>query len=142
MITDRCSTTGLLHVLSFEYSQIYNSYFRVLFLGLIILDISSHWCQMYASTKLQLHHKSSSANETRFFLVRWYYGYYFFFGYLCVGAEFSYIILYAMAHVENDGRLWSLLKLMLNCCLPGCAMKQVVNVCQGLSAGVTALFSA
>lgn len=47
MITDRCSTAGLLHVLSFEYNNIlYNSYFRVLFLGLIILDISSHWCQV------------------------------------------------------------------------------------------------
>lgn len=89
---------------------------------------------MYASTKLQLHHKSSSANEKRFFLVRWYYGYYYFFGYLCVSAEFSFIILYAMAHIERGSSLGSFLKLMLNCCLPGCAMKQVVNICQGLSA--------
>jgi len=47
MITDRCSTAGLLHVLSFEYNE-YVTFplFRVLFMGLILLDISSHWCQV------------------------------------------------------------------------------------------------
>ena len=44
MITDRCSTAGLLHVLSFEYSHL--SFYRVMFLGLMILDLSSHWCQV------------------------------------------------------------------------------------------------
>lgn len=45
MITDRCSTAGLLHVLSFEYSSKI-PFARTLFLFLIILDMSSHWCQV------------------------------------------------------------------------------------------------
>lgn len=104
MITDRCSTTGLLYVLSCEYNAttIGNNsvQYRLLFLFLLLLDISSHWCQMYSSIQVSnsnnsiVHHKSDEGNSTKNFLVRWFYKYYWFFGYLCVGAEFTYILLY------------------------------------------------
>jgi CDP-diacylglycerol--inositol 3-phosphatidyltransferase len=56
MITDRCGTAGFLFVLAGEYQQYYYhdhdnhhhlaSLFRLLFLSLMLLDISSHWVQV------------------------------------------------------------------------------------------------
>jgi CDP-diacylglycerol--inositol 3-phosphatidyltransferase len=55
MITDRCGTAGFLFVLAGEYQQYYHhdqnnrhlaSLFRLLFLSLMLLDISSHWVQV------------------------------------------------------------------------------------------------
>jgi CDP-diacylglycerol--inositol 3-phosphatidyltransferase len=147
MITDRCSTAGLLHVLSFEYATATATTSRIpmarsLFLMLMILDLSSHWCQMFASAKLDMHHKSDDANKNHFFLVRWYYGYYYFFGYCCVGAEFSYVLLYILSNVSNavGGDSNSMIvhtewvQLALYLVLPGCAIKQLVNVVQLCSA--------
>jgi CDP-diacylglycerol--inositol 3-phosphatidyltransferase len=80
MVTDRCSTLGLLFVLAGEYAavdaQLFVPAFRLTFLTLMILDISSHWCQMYSSLSVGLHHKSDQGNADRNFLVRWFYGYY------------------------------------------------------------------
>ena len=44
--------------------------------------------------------------------------------------------LYALAHTDDSKMIFmsSLLKLTLKLCLPGCVMKQIVNVCQGFSA--------
>lgn len=47
MITDRLSTAGLLIILS----SFYKSYF-MWFLGLVLLDVSSHWLQTYSSLLL------------------------------------------------------------------------------------------
>jgi hypothetical protein len=103
------------------------------FLLLIILDISSHWCQMYSTSALGKHHKSDEGNEGRNFLVRWFYKYYYFFGYCCVSAEFTYIFAYAIQFTRG---LWchSLLQFLLVVCIPGCTMKQAVNVMQLQSA--------
>ena len=160
MVTDRCSTLGLLFVLYGEYgaigetnfelyrlvrsiflflSKIFNSSERgtfsisdqnsKLFLSLAILDIASHWCQMYAAASFNLHHKSEEGNEKCFILVRWYYQIYAFFGYCCVSAEVTYITLYGLAHAKTPF-LSSLSHVLLFICTPGCATKQVVNVFQ------------
>lgn len=100
---------------------------------LIILDISSHWCQMYSTTSLQQHHKSADGNKGRFFLVRWYYLYYYFFGYCCVGAEFTYVALYILARVNALGgydTIKPFVEYFLMVSVPACAVKQVVNVSQ------------
>lgn len=146
MITDRCSTLGFLYVLSESYRPVDEGLgwpcFRATFLVLVLLDVSSHWCQMYASLACSSggenhHHKSEEGNKGRNFLVRWFYKYYFFFGYLCVGAEFTYILLYLQRHVpswdDEDGVWQILVRGGLMVCLPGCAMKQAVNVAQLLS---------
>ncbi len=105
-----------------------------LFTMLIILDISSHWCQMYSTTALQQHHKSADGNRGRFFLVRWYYLSYPFFGYCCVGAEFTYVTLYILARVNAAAGTIDAVKIALGYVLmvtaPACAVKQVVNVSQ------------
>jgi len=127
MITDRCSTLGLLYVLGMLQSDTQNLS-QLIFLFLILLDISSHWCQMFASSGE--HHKSAEANAKRNPLVLWYYQYYWFFGYLCVGAEFTYIICYCLHYLKEDDFLFMPIRLFFYMCLPGCVLKQIINVVQ------------
>jgi len=146
MVTDRCSTLGLLYVLGGDYHVKYDNskegqfpYWRCLFLSLIVLDISSHWCQMYSTCSLQQHHKSTEGNQGRNIIVRLYYDVYLFFGYCCVGAEFTYICLYMIPYLSDDnddhfGYFTTLLHFTFYLCIPGCAIKQIVNVYQLCSA--------
>lgn len=141
MVTDRCSTLGLLFVLYGEYGDTNHkggTAFRMLFLSLAILDIASHWCQMYSTAALQIHHKSEEGNANRFFLVRWYYQYIPFFGYCCVGAELTYVALYVLSHASADPGYSAIAtwtpRFLWFVCGPGCAIKQIVNVFQLCSA--------
>lgn len=131
MVTDRCSTLGLLFVLALDYEH---SLLRLLFLSLCLLDISSHWCQMYSTSSLGKHHKSEKGNQGRHFLVRWYYKYYIFFGYLCVGAEFTYVLTYVLQFTKDYPRIHPILTWILVFVMPGCFLKQLVNVMQLSSA--------
>lgn len=137
MLTDRLSTLGLLFVLSGDYHQqdvdLGFPIFRLMFLALISLDIASHWSQMFSSAILGAHHKGDDANSERNFIVRLYYGWYLFFGYLCVGTEVVYIIAYVTQFTE-DMICHAYLKAVLFACFPGCLLKQLVNVIQLLSA--------
>ena len=157
MITDRCSTAGLLMILTTKTDS------KALYTALtflLLLDISNHWAQMVMSLYLKQHHKSgkfdvillfkcmyvisiqrtkmlASANEGRFFLVRWFYGYYPFFGYLCVGAEFTYVLLYAtlVCKTDLDAPIMNVLNIaLLYICLPAFIMKQFVYVARLCSA--------
>ena len=138
MITDRCSTAGLLFVLAGEYQSIDATLifpmYRLLFLFLMILDISSHWVQMHSTLALQVHHKSDEGNKGKNVLVRWFYKYYYFFGYLCVGAEFTYILLYVRLHFVPSSSFTDFiafgLQIFLIICIPGCFLKQLVNIAQ------------
>ena len=139
MVTDRCSTMGFLFIVGDAYRSVDEDYWgwpvcRGTCLALVLLDISSHWCQMYASLSGgQHHHKSSAGNQNRHFLVRWFYQYYWFFGYLCVGAEFTYILLLVHHYMDSDDWRRLLVQAGLVICAPGCLAKQVVNVAQLLS---------
>jgi len=138
MITDRCATLGLLMVLMGEYSvpgvTQYTTLYKLLFSFLAILDISSHWCQMFSTAAMNLHHKSRDGNKGRFILVQWYYDIYLFFGYCCVAAEFSYISLYVLAHAHTDTSMYTLCNHLLRLCVPGLIIKNIVNVFQLTSA--------
>ena len=66
-----------------------------------------------------------------------------FFGYLCVGAEFTYIFAHAWLHLEGHRRValngtttfvQDIIRLLFWICLPGCILKQLVNVAQLASA--------
>ena len=103
------------------------------FLSLCLLDISSHWCQMYSTSSLGKHHKSENGNQGRNFLVRWFYKYYLFFGYLCVGAEFTYVLAYVI-RFTTDHWIHPVLKAVLLAVAPGCFLKQLVNAMQLTSA--------
>ena len=91
---------------------------------------------MYSTAALGgKHHKSEDGNEGRHFLVRWFYKYYWFFGYLCVGAEFTYLILYAIQFTAaGTGWVHSCLVTLLYVSVPACVLKQLVNISQLSSA--------
>ena len=74
-----------------------------------------------------------SANANRFFLVRWYYDCYPFFGYLCVAAEFTYVFLYALLVLKDTSSISPIINILhkaMYVVAPGCAMKNIVNVAQ------------
>ncbi|KAJ0401197.1 hypothetical protein P43SY_007616 [Pythium insidiosum] len=130
MVTDRCSTAGLLVILSHLYPK-----FMHVFLFLLILDFSSHWYHMYSSKG---HHKTVSADRN--FLLRLYYGVYPFFGYCCVGTELFYILLYVLhfnaSYVIPVIEL-PLYNLCFYVCLPACVLKNLINIAQLSSAAYT-----
>jgi CDP-diacylglycerol--inositol 3-phosphatidyltransferase len=130
MVTDRCSTAGLLMILG----RLYPDWFLA-FLALLILDYSSHWYQMKESETR--HHKA--VPPMRNIIVRVFYGVYIFFGFCCVGAELFYVFLYLLhpSHktAEEAPQLHAFLStLCWYVWLPGCACKQVVNLAQLTSA--------
>jgi len=184
MVTDRCSTLGLLAVLGYEYSSSPSSsrrqqhdepssgdyyyddddvlasvppyWWRMLFLTLQILDVSSHWCQMMQCSldrggEKKSHHKSDDGNAGKNFLVRWYYKYVPFFAYCCVGAEFTYVLLYVRIRLlsamtssatataalpttilvlVSPKQLLACTRYALLAAVPGCVVKQFVNAVQ------------
>ena len=133
MVTDRCSTLGLLYVLGSESAFRNDATWKILFLLLQILDISSHWTQMHSSLALGTHHKSEEGNKKKNFLVRWFYSYYYFFGYLCVGAEFTYALLYVKSKLLSSDHpsFWlTTANYALVLTTPGCIAKQLVNIMQ------------
>ena len=93
---------------------------------------------MYSTLSLKQHHKSAEGNKGRFFLVRWYYLSYPFFGYCCVGAEFTYVALYILSRMKLDTSngiedytiIQSYVEYFLMVSIPACAVKQVVNISQ------------
>ncbi|KAI5071297.1 hypothetical protein GOP47_0013548 [Adiantum capillus-veneris] len=137
MVTDRVSTAGLLVILTHNYKGCYG-----LFLGLLGLDITSHWFQMYSTfLASKTSHKDVADSKSRLF--RAYYQHRLFMGYCCVGAEVLYLVLYVIAEEESNNLLhvvqaaarklsfWAFLGLLA---LPGWAIKQVVNFVQIRSA--------
>merc|ERR1712007_34002 len=91
-----------------------------------ILDISSHWFQMYSSLLLKQHHKSKERNVGENILIRLYYNNYLMFGYCCIATEFTYLLLYSLNHVKGSRLCWICLKV----CIAGFIIKQMINVLQ------------
>jgi hypothetical protein len=105
---------------------------------------------MHATLALGVHHKSEEGNADKNFLVRWFYRYYWFFGYLCCGAEFTYVLLLVRCRLlapagtgmgtmlvfggAGANKLVPLVDAALVATVPGCAAKQLVNVMQLSSA--------
>ena len=131
MVTDRCTTMGMLVILAWIYEEPKQ---RVILTYLAFLDISSHWFQMYAAAALRQHHKSEEANAKRIFLVRWFYSSYPFFAYCCVGAEFTYIFLYIIAYCTNARHVEIIMPILYYFCMPACVLKNIVNIFQLASA--------
>ena len=95
MVTDRCATTALLALLG----ALYQAYLP-LTLSLIMLDVFSHWFQMYTSTK----EGQSSHKTSRNPLVRMYYASRLFMGFCCCSCEALYLAVF-MLHPQVSHRL-------------------------------------
>ncbi|CAM6046902.1 unnamed protein product [Sphagnum compactum] len=139
MVTDRVSTAALLVLLTHFYKAWYG-----LFLGLLALDISSHWLQMY-STFLSSKTSHKDMGDSKSTLLRLYYHNRYFMGYCCIGAEVLMIPLLSecLGFLLNNRSLLecgqvtiqaisakTIFGLLLLASLPGCVIKQLVNVVQ------------
>lgn len=148
MVSDRMATTAFLIVLSHLYPDLW-----LAFVLLAVLDLASHWFQMYSSL-IENRKSHKDASKSGLFLVNFYYTHYWFFGYCCVGAEVLYLALYLLESpfyckfiplmvdgtflvpyggAAYDGQL-SLVTAVALACVPGWATKQIVNVFQLCSA--------
>lgn len=126
MLTDRASTAGLLVILD-GVLQPAPHYVTFALATLVFIDVASHFCRMYATLFIKKEsHKDVS--DSIFPLLRLYYSNRKFMGLLCIGQEFSYILLYAWSQykeVPGVGNL--LLSSTFVCCIP-LLLKQVANV--------------
>jgi CDP-diacylglycerol--inositol 3-phosphatidyltransferase len=100
MVTDRCSSNGLLMILG----HIYPKYFLV-FLGLALLDYSSHWASMYAAANCgaESHKKIGPGRPS---ILRWYYHNKAALFSLCVCQEAALIGLYGLHFAKIQGPVW------------------------------------
>lgn len=89
MVTDRVATAGLQLVLAVIYPECY-----LFFVLLILLDIFSHWFQMYST----LLNGSSTHKDIKSgsWLVRTYYKNRIFMGFCCVCCEVLYLLMYTL----------------------------------------------
>eukprot|EP00898_Chlorokybus_atmophyticus_P008439 jgi/Chlat1/8597/Chrsp86S08020 len=134
MVTDRVCTASLL----FTLSHLYKEHF-LLFLGLMVLDIASHWLRMY-STNLEAYQSHKNVAVGTPWPLRMYYSHRIFMGYCCVSAELVYLMLYLLH--DRGYHTWPSVSLpgmakpvylaptLLLIALPGCALKQLMNVLQ------------
>lgn len=125
MVVDRVATAGFLSILCVLYPH--RSF---VFLCLQTLDLASHWLHVYSCAGAG-HHKSKETLAQRNFVLKIYYASYPFFAYLCASCEFTYVALYVL-HFSPE--LDILQTVYLYVLLPGCVMKQIVNVAQLVSA--------
>ncbi|KAL2636160.1 hypothetical protein R1flu_007639 [Riccia fluitans] len=143
MVTDRVSTAGLLVVLSHMYKGSF-----LIFLGLLVLDISSHWLQMY-STFLSSKTSHKDMADSKSWILRLYYQQRIFMGYCCVSCEVLYIVLFLL---ENpNGNILETLRIAFEeksvlfffalLTAPGFVIKQWINLVQmKTAADITVLY--
>jgi CDP-diacylglycerol--inositol 3-phosphatidyltransferase len=144
MVTDRVATSCLLAVLCTLYPRA-----QPALLALLMLDIFSHWFQMYATLAMgDATHKDTAS---RSWVVRYYYTHRIFMGFCCCCCEALYLTLYLLATpayaawgsvplpaaarpllaglLPPGGRVPAL-ALWGAAMLPGFAIKQLINVVQ------------
>ena len=94
MVTDRLATAGLLMVLSAKFPEWFFTC-----LALLLLDIGSHWLQMYTSVLAsRKSHKDVGANAN--IILRLYYTNRIFMGVCCVSAEVLYLCALALSDAD------------------------------------------
>ncbi|KAL3157167.1 hypothetical protein ABBQ38_001407 [Trebouxia sp. C0009 RCD-2024] len=104
MVTDRVSTAGLLMLLCKTYPDLF-----ILFLLLLMLDLFSHWFQMYSTLVAgSATHKDKHSES---FLVRLYYQKRIFMGFCCVSCEVLYLMSFLCS--QPDYQRWVLLPISL-----------------------------
>lgn len=104
----------------------------VVLIGLVFLDVVSHWFHMYASLATQglgSSHKSTNIDDP--WLIQMYYKNRIFMGFCCVCVEVEYLVLYAMTFEEMMvGWRGILLYGIAIMSVPGFLLKQIANIVQ------------
>lgn len=98
MVTDRFCTAGLLAVLAFKFQE---PMLKTAFVWLMILDIVSHWVQMYSSLRIGTDsHKNISEKEHP--LLRFYYMFPYALFWVCLFNETALVMLFLVAHEDTQ----------------------------------------
>jgi len=120
MLTDRMSTAVLLIVLSHLYPKHWG-YFSFL----IVLDIVSHWFQMYSKLSTNKTSHKGSKNP----LLNFYYTFPYALLVFCVGNEFFFVCLYLLSFPALAA-YFGIVNGILYICFPIFFMKQFMNFVQ------------
>jgi len=126
MLTDRMGTCGLMVVLSHLYPTWWGFW-----TFLLVLDIVSHWCQMYSKLSLGLKTHKGSNNP----LLNFYYTFPYALFVFCAGNEFFFVSMYLLTFFEGPAitlfgvtrGLWDVVSLAL---APLALFKNLMNVVQ------------
>lgn len=144
MVTDRVATCGLVTVL---YGRIVErpgllkgitpewvcggdlkQVQVVVLIGLMFLDVISHWFHMYASLATQgLGSSHKTTQEKDPWLIQMYYKHRLLMGYCCVSVEVEYLVMYAMTFPEVVAQWGSIAHGVAILCGPGFVLKQVAH---------------
>eukprot|EP00475_Leptophrys_vorax_P026112 TRINITY_DN3662_c0_g1_i1.p1 TRINITY_DN3662_c0_g1~~TRINITY_DN3662_c0_g1_i1.p1 ORF type:complete len:229 (-),score=50.43 TRINITY_DN3662_c0_g1_i1:99-785(-) len=132
MLTDRMSSMCLMLLLGDYYPE-----WKWGWNSLVVLDIVSHWVQMYSKCKKGKHHKLNNNP-----ILKFYYSFPFLFIF-CFGNEGFFISSYVLHHAKgpelpflgatniwSDGALWTVWEFLWTLALPFFACKQFFNVVQ------------
>ncbi|XP_003384133.1 PREDICTED: CDP-diacylglycerol--inositol 3-phosphatidyltransferase-like isoform X2 [Amphimedon queenslandica] len=122
MVTDRVSTMCLSIVLAMFYVR-----YTFLIQFVVMLDISSHWLQMYCS--LVCGEKSHKDTDNVF--LKLYYNNRTVLFLMCAGNELFHLMAYMMYFSNGPLGLWQILFFVT---APVCALKQLISVVQLIAA--------
>jgi len=120
MLTDRMSTATLLIVLSHQYSSVWG-----FFAFLVVLDIVSHWYQMYIKALLGENTHKDSKNP----LLKFYYTFPYALLVFCVGNELFLICLYLLPFFK-DAQIGGMIEMTAYISFPIFFGKQFMNFVQ------------
>jgi len=124
MVTDRCSTMGMLIVLASFYPK-----YQFIFICVTVLDISSHWVQVYSNLSLGQSHKT--VKETGNFFLRLYYTSRPVLFTMCAGNELFFAMLYIMHFTTGPAVLgYGIVYWIAVICFPISFVKNSINVIQ------------
>lgn len=128
MLTDRASSAGFLVILDRAIQPAPHVCSFILAL-LVFLDVSSHFCRLYASLFVKKEsHKDVS--DSIFTLLRLYYSNRKIMAPLCIGQECCYIVLFAWCSFYQIQPIGNILFCVFVLLIPLCFLKQVANVQQ------------
>ena len=130
MVTDRCSTVGLLMTISNRYPNL-TIYCHIF----IWLDIFSHWCHMLASLRAGAgSHKNVKTGPK---LLQYYYKTKWFMVLLIFGAEGLPLALYFNSWEFKCQCVTTLIHIIILACAPLFFMKHFINVIQFVNASLS-----
>jgi CDP-diacylglycerol--inositol 3-phosphatidyltransferase len=122
MLTDRMTTGVLYVVLALLYREQWGFY-----AFLLVLDITSHWMQMYST----LTRGNQSHKDNTNFLLNFYYKFPYALLFFCVGDQLWIVAQYAMHFTAaQGGAAHERLQLISTCSFPVFLFKQLMNVVQ------------
>lgn len=129
MVTDRSITSGFLLVLAHLYYLSWGSISMSFFCSLILLDISSHYVQMYWSLKCGLASHKNTSNESNIIMKLYYENRLVLFT-VCAGDQLYLISLYCLKELPSGAFSSRLLKGLTYFSFPIFLFKQFINVVQ------------